>query len=391
MTDSTRIDALLSAAVGRREIPGVVAMATNERGLLYEGAFGVRKLPSGAAMTPDTVFRIASMTKAITSTAALQLVEQGKLALDAPVPDIDPALSAPQVLDGFTAAGEPILRPARRAITLRHLLTHTAGFSYEAWDPNTLRYNAVTGMPQPASGLRAALRQPLAFDPGERWEYGINIDWVGRLVEEVSGEPLDRYMRRHIFDPLGMADTGFRPSSEQRARQAVIHQRAADGGLAAQPFEELFIPEFWAGGGGLYSTAGDYIAFLQMLLHRGRHNGAEVLRPDTVALLGENQIGSLQAGIMKTTTPARSNDVDFFPGAAARWGLATLLNVEPGPNGRSPNSLTWAGLFNTYYWLDPVRRVAGVILTQILPFADHRAVALYGEFERAVCDLADSR
>jgi methyl acetate hydrolase len=384
-----QIDEVLSGAVERSEIPGVVAMAVDEGGLIYEGAFGHRVLPDGAAMTMDTVFRIASMTKAITSVAALQLVEQGKLTLDSPVPAIDPALAKPQVLVLFDRAGRPILRPVRRAITLRHLLTHTAGFSYEIWNRNMLQDNVVSKLPPMSTGRRAALRVPLMFDPGDKWEYGINIDWVGRLVEEVSGERLDSYMRDHIFAPLGMKDTGFRPSDDQRARQAQIHQRES-GKLVPQPYEELVTPEFWAGGGGLYSAAADYITFLQMLLHGGTHDGATILSPETVKMLGENQIGRLQAGIMKTTTPARSLDVNFFPDIPVGWGLASLINEMRGPNGRSMGSLSWAGLFNSYYWLDPTRRVAAVILMQILPFVDKQAVAVYGAYEKAICEMADA-
>src|SRR5579862_1319722 len=328
------IDAALQGTVERREVPGVVAMAASEKGLIYRGAFGVRAFGQAPAMTLDTVFRIASMTKAVTSVAALQLVEAGKLTLDGPLPDIDPALSRPQVLDGFDAAGDPILRPARRPITLRHLLTHTAGFAYEAWNASLKRYVAATGTPALASGRLAALRLPLVFDPGERWEYGINTDWVGRLVEVAAGQSLDAYVRDRIAGPLGMDDTAFSPSPGMRARQAAVHQRRADGGLAPQPLEPLPEPEFWAGGGGLYSTAGDYLKFLAML----RDGGAGILRRETVARLGENHTGGLQAGIMKTVQPERSADVDFFPGLPARWGLATLINLAPGPHGRSPGS-----------------------------------------------------
>jgi CubicO group peptidase (beta-lactamase class C family) len=386
---TAQIDEVLSGAVERHEIPGVVAMAVGESGVLYEGAFGHRSLAGEAPMTIDTVFRIASMTKAITSVAALQLVEQGKLTLDGPVPPIDPALAKPEVLVLFDRAGRPILRPARRAITLRHLLTHTAGFVYEAWNRNMLQYNTLGRQPPTSSGKRAALRVPLMFDPGDRWEYGISIDWVGRLVEEVSGERLDVYMRERIFAPLGMNDTGFLPSDEQRARQATIHQREGQA-LLPQPFEELSTPEFFAGGGGLYSTASDYIAFLQMLLHGGTHNGATILGAETVKLLGENQIGKLHAGIMKTTTPARSLDVNFFPDIPVGWGLATLINEMRGPHGRSMGSLSWAGLFNTYYWLDPARRIAAVILMQMLPFVDKSAVAVYGAYEKAICETVDA-
>jgi CubicO group peptidase (beta-lactamase class C family) len=379
-----RIDGVLRQAVDAKDVPGVVAMAATDKGLLYEGAFGTRVLDNGPAMTLDTVFRIASMTKAITSVAAMQLVEQGKLTLEDPVPNIDPALGSPQVLEGFDAAGAPRLRPAKRPITLRHLLTHTAGFSYEVWDANTVRYVKATGMPSTTTGKVASLRLPLVFDPGEKWEYGINIDWVGRLVEAVSGQTLDAYFRDKIFTPLGMKDSGYITSDEQRARQARVHQRQADGSLVPQPLETLSTPEFWSGGGPLYSTAPDYLTFLQMLLRGGSLNGVQLLRPETVALMGQNHIGNIPAGIMKTENPARSNDVDFFPGAEVRWGLGYMLNMQLGPNGRSAGTVSWGGIFNTYYWLDPVQRVTGVIMTQILPFADQRALQLYGQFESGV-------
>jgi methyl acetate hydrolase len=379
-----RIDGVLRQAVEAKDVPGVVAMAATDKGLLYEGAFGTRVLDNGPAMTLDTVFRIASMTKAITSVAAMQLVEQGKLTLDEPVPNIDPALGSPQVLEGFDAAGAPRLRPAKRPITLRHLLTHTAGFSYEVWDANMVRYVKASGMPSTATGKVAALRMPLVFDPGDKWEYGINIDWVGRLVEAVSGQTLDAYFRDKIFAPLGMKDSGYITSDEQRARQARVHQRQADGALEPQPLETPSTPEFWSGGGPLYSTGPDYLTFLQMLLHGGSLNGVQLLRPETVTLMGQNHIGNIPAGIMKTENPARSNDVDFFPGAEVRWGLGYMLNMQPGPNGRSAGTVSWGGIFNTYYWLDQVQRVTGLIMTQILPFADQRVLQLYGQFESGV-------
>jgi methyl acetate hydrolase len=380
------IDDVLKRGVGSGDVPGVVAMAATADGPCYEGAFGVRRLGGAEPMTMDTVFRLASMTKAITCVAAMQLVERGKLTLDGPLPAIDPGLATPQVLTGFEAAGNPRLRPASRPITLKHLLTHTAGFCYEQWNPGLARCVAALGMPQMASGKLAALRMPLMFDPGERWEYGINIDWVGRLVEEVSGQKLDAYFAEHITGPLDMADTGFTVSPAQRARQAAVHQRGGDGALTPQPFEVPIAREFLAGGGGLYSTAGDYLTFLQALLHGGSHAGARILDPATVALMGENHIGALPAGTLKTNNPPLTNDVDFFPGQQVRWGLGYMLPLEPGPNGRGAGSVTWAGIYNTYYWLDPKRQVAGVILTQILPFADHRTVALYGAFERTVYD-----
>ena len=384
----SRVDAALRSAVDAGEVPGVVAMAATDRGLLYEGAFGHRVRGGVEAMTSDTVFRIASMTKAITSIAAMQLVEQGKLALEAPVPDIDPTIGAPRVLEGFDAAGAPRLRPAKRPITLRHLLTHTAGFAYDMWNPALGRYLQSAGLPLRSSGRVASIRMPLLFDPGERWEYGINTDWVGRLVEAASELPLDVYFRERLFGPLGMMDSGFVTTEAQRARQAGLHQRETDGTLVPQPLEPpATAAEFWSGGGPLYSTGRDYLQMLQMLLHGGQWNGARVLRPETVALMHANHTGDLPAGVMRTARPEMSNDVDLFPGTRVRWGLGYMLNLDPGPSGRSAGTVSWGGIYNTYYWLDPGRRVAGVILTQILPFADARVLGLYGRFERAIYEV----
>jgi CubicO group peptidase (beta-lactamase class C family) len=382
----TRIDAVLKQAVDAKEVPGVVAMAATDKGVLYEGAIGPRALEAGAAvMTPDTVFRIASMTKAIASVAAMQLVEQGKLKLDDPVPNIDPALTSPQVLEGFDTAGQPKLRPAKRPVTLKHLLTHTAGFSYDTWDANTNRYAKVAAMPHRSTGKVASLRTPLIFDPGEKWMYGTSIDWVGLIVERVSGQPLEDYFRDRIFDPLGMKDSGYVTTPEHRARQARLHTRQADGSLVLQPLEPVSVKaEFFSAGGPLYSTPRDYFTFVQMLLNGGSFNGVRILKPETVALMNQNHTGNISCGVMKSELKNLSYDVDLFPGAELRWGLGYMLNLQPGPNGRSAGTVSWGGLFNTYYWIDPVKRVTGLIMTQILPFADPRVLKLYGQFERGV-------
>ncbi len=377
------IDATLRAATRAEELPGIVAMAATDDGIVYEGIFGKRRLHAEPAMTRDTVFRVASMVKPITSVAALQLVEQGKLSLDAPVPDIDPALGSPQVLDGFDAKGVPQLRPAARPVTLRHLLTHTAGFTYRLWDAKAARYGKSIGL-LPRAQRKDAPRTPLMFDPGERWQYGTSIDWVGRIVEQVSGEPLDGYFRKHIFDPLGMHDTAFVIAPEQRAREASSHRRGHDGSLEPQAMEGQSRRQSFSGGGGIYSTAPDYLTFIRMLLRGGALDGTRILRPETVALMGQNQIGAIEAGILKTTVPASSNDVNFFPGISCKWGFGHMITMQAVPGGRGAGSLTWGGLLNTYYWIDPARRVAAVFMTQVLPFADTRALRLYRQFERGL-------
>jgi len=378
------VDRVLAAAIDRSDVPGVVAMAATRDGTVYQGAFGRRGLPDGAAMTADTVFWIASMTKAITSTAAMQLVEQGKLALDRPIADILPELASPQVLGGFDAAGEPKLRPARRPITLRHLITHTAGFVYDIWNAEMGRYMEKRGVPGIISCQNAALALPLVFEPGEKWDYGIAIDWVGKAVERASGQKLSDYFAEHLFGPIGMRDTVFKLSPDHRTRLARMHARGEDGTLASIEFEIPQEPEFEMGGGGLYGTAADYLAFQRVLLNRGHADGGEVLKPETVALMGQNAIGDLNVRLLKTAGPAYSNDAEFFPGMVKKWSLGFMISTEKVPGGRGAGSLNWAGLGNTYFWIDPATGVAGVILMQLLPFADRKSLALLDAFERAV-------
>jgi methyl acetate hydrolase len=379
-----RMDDLLGAAVERGDVPGVVAVVVNREGVLYEGAFGKRNLTTGAPMTIDTVCWIASMTKAITGACTMQLVEQGKLDLDAPAEQWVPMLKEAQVLEGWDAEGKPKLRPPTRPITLRQLLTHTAGFSYEFWNADILRYQQVMGVPNIASGRIAALKTPLLFDPGERWEYGISIDFAGLAVEAVSGQKLSAYMQDHLLGPLGMNDTAFKIRPDMRARLATIHARGEDGALTPIEFELPQDPEFDLGGGGLYGTAGDYARFVRMVLNRGELDGVRVLDAETVDLMCQNAIGDLRVTPMKTVMPQFSNDAEFFPGLPKGWGVTWQVNLEPAPTGRSAGSLQWAGIANSYFWIDPVRGIGGVYMTQILPFADTKSLPLFEAFETEV-------
>ena len=378
------IDALFSEAVESKKMPGIIAMAATDKGVLYEGAFGRRELGKDAAMTLDTVVWIASMTKAVTATAAMQLVERGKLALDAPASQLVPGLAKAQVLEGFDAAGQPKLRAPKRPITLRQLLTHTAGFGYEIWRTEIAKYQTATNTPGITTCTNAALTTPLLFDPGEGWEYGINIDWAGKMVEAASGQKLDAYLQSNVLGPLGMKDTSFKLSPSQRERLASVHQRDDKGVLAAIEFALPEEPEFLMGGGGLNGTAPDYLAFTQMILHGGRFNGAQVLRPETVDQMAQNHIGALEIGPMKTAMPGLSHDVELFPGMSKKWGLSFLINTAQSPTGRSAGSLAWAGLANTYFWIDRRKQVSGVFLSQVLPFFDPTAIDLLTKFETEV-------
>jgi methyl acetate hydrolase len=378
------VDRMFRQAVDSKAMPGIVALAATDKGTVYEGAFGTREIGKAAPMTLDTVVWIASMTKAITATAAMQLVERGKLSLDRPAAEVVPELDRAQVLDGFDGAGKPRLRAPKRAMTLKHLLTHTAGYAYEIWRPEIAQYQQVTDTPGITTCTNAALTTPLLFDPGDRWEYGINIDWAGKMVEAVSGQKLDRYFQDHILGPLGMTDTGFKLGASQRARLSAVHQRDDKGALAPIEFGLPEEPEFLMGGGGLYGTAADYMAFAQMIMRGGTHNGAQVLRRETVDLMAQNHIGALEIPPVKTAAPQLSNDVELFPGMSKKWGLSFLINTQTAPTGRSAGSLAWAGLANTYFWIDRTKQVCGVFLSQLLPFYDHTAIDLLGRFETEV-------
>ncbi len=383
MTMKYQIDALLNAGVKSGAVPGVVAAVADREGVLYEGAFGERALGSGNAMTNDTVGWMASMTKAITSVAAVQCVERGHLKLDEPAKNICPELGHVGVLTGFDANGKPQTRPPKRDITLRQLLTHSAGFSYEIWNTDMQKVQAALEIPSVTECKNKALTLPLLFDPGEGWEYGINIDWAGKMIEKVSGQSLGQYLQHNIFDPLGMTSTAFHINADMRQRLATTHLRGPDGDLAVFPFEIPQQPEFEMGGGGLYGTVGDYLKFLRMVLNYGQLGGERVLTPEGVVSLGLNQMGDCRVYNLKAAIPL-TNDAEFFPGIPKSWSLAFQINHEAAPTGRPAGGMMWAGLANSYYWVDQTTGLAGVYMTQIFPFADSKSLPLFYDFEKAV-------
>jgi CubicO group peptidase (beta-lactamase class C family) len=378
-------DTILQTAVSSGKIPGVTAAATTASESFYQGAFGLRAQGLPTAMDLDTVMWIASMTKPLVGTAAMQLVEQGKLHLDEPAARVVPDIDHIQVIESWGADGQPILRKPKRQITLRHLLTHTAGFTSDVWSENSSRYLKLHQLPRAGSGQRKAIDIPLSFDPGERWEYGINIDWVGLMVSTATGLRLGEYIQQHITAPLGMTSTGFKITPDMRARLAKVHQRdATSDALTVLPFEVPQEPEIDPGGGGMYSTASDYLRFTRMILNQGRGNGHQLLKPETVALMSKNAMGPLRVSMLPSYNKAMSLDAEFFPGVEKTWGLTFMINEQQAPTGRSVGSLAWAGLPNAYFWIDPTKGIAGVIMMQILPFVDTHAIQLFTDYESAV-------
>lgn len=367
------IQAVLDAAVAAGDVAGVVAAVTGPAGTIMQAQAGVTVAGGDVAVDERTIFWIASMTKPITSVAAMQLVERGLLSLDAPIGDLLPYLAAPRILqDGQ-------LRPAKTAITLRHLLTHTAGFSYDFASAAYVDY--ISAHPEAAKrGRLSWLEMPLLFEPGTAWEYGINTDWVGRAVEAASGMALDAYLAAHILEPLGMEDTQFIPSEAQDARRAALHQRLPDGGLMAAPVARVSRPEFFSGGGGLYSTLADYQKFLRIFLN----DGAGIIGPGSLAEMTRNQIGGLRAGYIPSANPELITGADMNPGQESKWGLGFLIYPERGMFGRNAGSLGWAGLANTYFWIDPAAELAAVIMMQTLPSGDPGAIKTLCGFEAAI-------
>ncbi len=381
--DAGRIDALLDQAVGEQVVPGVVAMVGDREGVLYEGAFGRLSVDSDVSTRPDTMIWIASMTKAIVSVAALQLIEQGELELERPVADILPAFGDLKLLEGFDG-DTPRLRAPKGQATIRQLLTHTAGVGYWFANADLLRYHQLMGIPDPTAGRVAVLEMPLVADPGTRWEYGTSTDWLGQVVEAVSGLDLATYCGEHVFGPLGMRDSTFAPTDEQTARTMTVHSRTSDEGLVPAPMEWPADADFYSGGGGAFATGPDYLRFMRALLRGGELDGERVLRPETVELAFTDHLqGAPLPELVRTTLPELSNDIPTWP-VAQGWGLGFHLVLEDVPEMRRGGTGDWAGLANCYFWIDRSTGVAGAFLTQVLPFYDARIVETATSFEQAV-------
>jgi CubicO group peptidase (beta-lactamase class C family) len=377
------LDLELRQVIDRKDVAGIVVMAANRKGVVYQGAFGVADIEQAKPLAMDSMFRIASMTKAVTSTAAMQQIEQGRFALDDPVEKYFPEFARLQVFESFDAkTGDYKLRPSTSPVTVRHLFCHTSGLGY----PFT---SAILRDFKPRAGENYPVG-PLLFEPGTRWHYGTSVDWLGRLVEKVSALPLEDYFRQKIFTPLGMPDTSYFVPKDKEPRLVTVGRRRPDGSLAreaTQPPTSGFVP---IGGGGLTSTAADYIRFTRMFLNGGELDGARIVTADSVAQMSRNQIGTVGVPALKSALADRSDDFSFIADGRDKWGLGFLITADAVPGKRSAGSLSWGGINNTYYWIDPSRDLTGVIMMQFLPFADHKALAAYDTFERGVYRLADA-
>lgn len=379
------IEALIADAVEAGVAPGMVAVAVDGGGIIAETAAGVTQAGGSTPVSADSVMWVASLTKAVTATVVMQLVEAGALALDGPARDICPDIGKLQVLLGFDAKDQPILRAPKGEITLRHLLTHTSGLAYDMWEAEIGRYQDATGAPAIGSGLKSALQSPLLFDPGTDWRYGISLDWAGQMVEAVTGTTLEQVMQDRIFGPLGMVSTGFRISPAMEQNLACMHAKNSRG---VTPVPEMRIgqtAEFQGGGGGLYATARDYAAFMRLFLNDGvSDSGERLLKSETLSLMGADQLTGQRVHPLIAAIPERSLDLHLPADSDWGWGLSFLINRDDMPGRRRAGSLAWAGLSNCYYWIDRTSGLGGLVMCQTLPFADPEVLDVFDRLERAI-------
>jgi methyl acetate hydrolase len=382
----TAADAVLAQTVHRHGgAPGIVAMATDAQRNFYEGAAGSRELGKAAPMTTDSVFAIFSTTKALTGVCVMQLVEEGKIALSDAAKKYVPEIAELQVLDGFDAAGQPKTRVPRRDITINDLMLHTSGLCYEFFSHDDLKYRTAKNIPTVVSCTFASIRTVLLHEPGERWTYGANIDWLGRIVEQQRGKRLGEVMQERVFAPLGMSDIGFTMTESMKSRRVTIHDRAADGKLT--PLPDLMLPqppEMDMGGHGLYASVGEYMKFIRMMLNDGAGINGRVLKAETVARMSQDGLGTLKSTGWQTSIPSLSNDGEFFPGVDKGWAYTFMTNREPTPSGRPADGLMWAGLANCFFWIDRKNKIGGYWASQILPFQDCASYPGFVDFETTV-------
>ncbi len=374
---SSALSTFLGDAVARGDVPGIVAIVVDRDKVLYHEAFGKQNVAKNVPMAKDTIFRIASMTKAVTSVGVMQLVEQGKLGLDDDVSKYLPRLKNPQVFSKVDEkAGTYLTQPAKRPITIRELLTHTSGVGY-SWSDHGL------AIAQKKTGATNDSELPLVNEPGAQWTYGASTRVLGEVIEKISGERIDAYLETHILGPLGMRDTSYTVPQDKYSRVITVHQKANNAITETQ--NPTPIPATIRGDGGLFSTASDYSRFVQMILNRGQLGGVRILKESTVAEMSKNQTGSVKVRLQPTADPLRSKPYPLGAGEDV-WGLGFQIAAPktPNPSMRSPGSLSWAGINNTFYWIDPQKQVGAVLLMQMLPFYDEAALRVLNGFEERV-------
>jgi len=375
-----KLQKVLDDSVAANRFPFVVGMTGKASGVTFVGTSG--DAAPGLKAGPDTVFRIFSMTKAVGSTAAMILIDQGKMDFDTPVQEVLPEFADIQVLEGWDG-DTPRLRAPKVKATARHLATHTSGLEYEFWRPQTGEYLGKTKRPSILAGTKDALFYPMMTDPGTRWGYGPSIDWLGLMVEKISGQRIDAFLKANLFEPLGMNDTDVEVRPHMQSRLAGVKARGENGQFGDFPLAPPSNPEVYGMGHCLYSTPQDYMRFLRMFLNKGKLDGRRVMKQGSVERMLANQMGPLKFEKMVTAAPPITADFDPFPGTTKTHSFGFMRNEVDIPGRRRAGSQSWAGVLNTHYWFDIKSNLAGIIMTQTLPFVEPPLMAAYEEFEKA--------
>lgn len=380
--DSPKIDNILEDAA-QQKVPAVSAAVISKDADLYKGHFGFKDLENKDPVDDNTLFRIASMTKAITSTCIYQLIDKDILSLDTNLKDFFPEISDKKVIRGFDDNGDPILCDVSIDINIGHLLTHTSGFAYEIWNESIAKLVEKGDLQSAFANNDEFLKAPLVFEPGSDWEYGIGIDWLGVLIEKINECSLQEYMHTHIFEPLGMSNTSYDLDKNKHSRVAKVYGRN-NYEYSEMPFEVPEKSSFYSGGGNLISNLEDYSKFLRIFLNSGKGSQKQIISESSIASMLSSLNEELLMKKMLTQVPMLSNDVDFFPTSAKSWSPGFMVNHEDIKSGRPKNSSGWAGLFNSFFWIDPKNEIAALILMQMLPFSEEGCFTTLQEFEASI-------
>ena len=391
------LDQFIQDYVNKGFIPGGVFLVARDNQIVYNKTFGFRSTDKKLPYKKDDIFRICSMTKAVTTTAIMQLYEEGKLGLDDAVQDYIPAFKKTQVLDTFNEKDSTYTTvPVKSPITLRQLLTHTSGIAYGDFYPGKImavykKNNMLgVGLSHPTWNTEEFINRlaavPLAFQPGDHYMYGLNMDVLGRVIEVVSGEKLSDYFRKHIFEPLGMKDTYFYLPKEKQSRLVPIYGYDANKNLQMLINDPLAsnidYPKntdigHYAGGGGLSSTAMDYAIFIQALINNGIYNGKRILSRKTIEVMTADQMITLNQ---------QGKGMSNRPGETFCLGFGLRTDQGKGISSKSPGTYEWSGYYTTKFWIDPKEDLIFVGMMQIHNFQhgefwDRVTAILYSSIE----------
>lgn len=380
------LDKALESAVNvAGGIPGVVAMLTDKQANIYEGALGKLSLDCDEKINTESVFNAFSTTKALVGALLFTLIEENIVKLDDLAKEYLPEIADIEVLEGFDKDSKPITRKAKNDITLRHLVLHTAGFGYEFFNKEDLAYRQYYSIPSVVTNTLESLQSVLLFEPGTSWNYGINIDWLGLVLEKATSKRLSVLLKEKILEPCNMRDTVFDLTDSLKQRLAIIHVRDQSGKLS--PARDITLPNpspIDMGGHGLHCTVTDYMKFIRMILNDGVGENGRVLSPQSINFMCMNGIGTLRCQGWDSAIPLFTNKGEFYPSIQKSWGYTFQINEEMTNTGRPAHTIMWAGISNLFYFIDRKNGIGGFWASEVLPFMDPSSYGGFLQFESSI-------